>query len=359
MSAPKKVEIYNQKGAINIVEDGKKYPSGEEANAVIFSKEDLTISGSGKLYIIGNYAKGINCKDDLEVKNTSIYINSKDDALRGKDSLTIENAYLYVEAGADGLRTTNNTTEGKGTLSASCSELYLTTRQDGIQAATDLRVEKCSGVICAGEEMEGKENKKSAKGIKGENQVVILGGNICVVRSYEGIEGENVIIQGANLDITSSDDGINTSTNQESVTPKIEMEEGNIQINASGDGVDSNGDIEIKSGVLTIYGPTNDDNGALDYDGTMKTGAEATVLAVGSSGMAQGISEAESGSLEFTCDVDSEETLSIQNSDGNVVLSVDAPKGYKCVIYTSPEIKKDGSYSVYIGGTSLGNLSAK
>lgn len=41
--------------------------------------------------------------------------------------------------------------------------------------------------------------------------VTIVSGNILVKESYEGIEGLTIDIQGGDIDITSSDDGLNAA----------------------------------------------------------------------------------------------------------------------------------------------------
>lgn len=57
-------------------------------------------------------------------------------------------------------------------------------------------------------------------------------------------------------------------------------------IDASGAGIDSNGDLEVTGGVLTVYGPIASGDGALDYDGNSSiTGGK--VIAFGRGGMAQ------------------------------------------------------------------------
>ena len=47
---------------------------------------------------------------------------------------------------------------------------------------------------------------------------------------------------------------------------KITITGGEIHVNASGDGLDSNGDIEISGGTVYVYGPTSSGNGSLDYE---------------------------------------------------------------------------------------------
>ena len=65
---------------------------------------------------------------------------------------------------------------------------------------------------------------------------------------------------------------------------------GVISVSASGDGVDVNGDLEMTGGELYVNGPESGGDGALDYDGSF-TLTGGTVAAVGSAGMAQGVSD--------------------------------------------------------------------
>ena len=69
---------------------------------------------------------------------------------------------------------------------------------------------------------------------------------------------------------------------------------GILQINASGDGLDSNGDIVMTGGEVYVSGPTGDGNGSLDYSGECRIDGGLLFLA-GSTGMLQNPGE-DSGS---------------------------------------------------------------
>ena len=60
-----------------------------------------------------------------------------------------------------------------------------------------------------------------------------------------------------------------------------------LRIDAAGDGIDSNGSLQISGGTVYVDGPTDGGNGALDYDGSGEVSG-GTVVAVGSVGMAMG-----------------------------------------------------------------------
>ena len=47
----------------------------------------------------------------------------------------------------------------------------------------------------------------------------------------------------------------------------IRISGGDVKINASGDGIDSNGDLYLEGGTVLVEGPAGGGDGALDYDG--------------------------------------------------------------------------------------------
>jgi hypothetical protein len=129
--------------------------------------------------------------------------------------------------------------------------------------------------------------------------VTIDNGNFDIIKSYEGIEGAFITINGGDIRLVSSDDGINAAggndgSGQQQGRDKfssagnyeVRITGGYIFIDAAGDGLDSNGSLNIDGGTIIVNGPTNNGNGPLDYNGTSNiTGG--ILIAAGSSGMAQ------------------------------------------------------------------------
>ncbi|MFV0520084.1 MAG: carbohydrate-binding domain-containing protein, partial [Lachnospirales bacterium] len=62
-----------------------------EGNSVIFSKEDLTIDGTGTLNVVGNYKNGITSKDNLTINDGNFVVEATNNGIIGKDSLTVNN----------------------------------------------------------------------------------------------------------------------------------------------------------------------------------------------------------------------------------------------------------------------------
>lgn len=298
-------------------------------DGVVWSHEDLTINGSGSLAATSACGHGIVAKDDLSLVSGTITVNSEVDALQAKGVLAVNDGTYEIVAGDDGMHS--------------------------------------------------------------DEDLIVLGGSINVTESYEGLEGAEVTIQGGDIQIVASDDGINASgasqddtegsnastedvsqgemqqpvgnapsrdqaggtMDQADDTAYVLISGGTLKVNAEGDGIDSNGSLTVTGGETYISGPTNDGNGALDYAGTAAISG-GTVIAAGSIGMAQGFGdESTQGSALVTLSGNAGDTIEATDSEGNVIASYSPTKTFGCVVVSAPGMTSGSNYIVACGDKSV------
>lgn len=207
-------------------------------------------------------------------------------------------------------------------------------------------------------------------GVHSGEAVEINGGTITISESYEGLEGLTVTINDGDIDITSSDDGINAAggteemgfgrmgndSTEDTSTDEMWMEinGGYIHVLAGGDGIDSNGDITVNGGEVYIDGPSDNGNSAIDYgDRSACYVNGGTVVAIGSSGMAEDISD-DSDQQVMLVKLDSQKEAGeviLTDSDGNEIIIYTALKAYDCVIISAKDLEAGQTYTLTTSGT--------
>lgn len=387
--------------------DSLSSAADEEPNACLYAKDDLIIAGSGSLTVNANYNNGITGKDTLKIEGATVTVVSSNHGINGKDSCYVKGATVTVECGGDALRSTNDSDSTKGNIAVTDSVLRLTSGEDSIQAETTLYLRGVTANVIAGGGSSAKaDSETSTKGIKsgGDMQIVdgtyvidscddgihtnssvsiedgsftvstgddgihadetvtVSDGSIGITKSYEGVEGAVVNITGGDISINASDDGLNAAGGRDqsgfggrpdnfgnNSSYAINISGGRIEINALGDGIDSNGSLCISGGEVYVSGPTDNGNGALDYDGSASiTGG--TVIAAGSSGMAQNFgNESTQGSMFLTFSRVTEGSVTLCDADGNVLARYTPQKQYSCVVVSSPSLVLNGTYTVTAG----------
>ena len=121
-------------------------------SGAIHSEVDLEIGGKGTLTVVSENNNGIHSKDDLQVKNLTLYVACIDNALKGNDSATIEggNTTLIASCG-DCIKTTNSDISEKGNQRGSISIIggthTLYAACDGIDAAYNVSVDDSTTVL--------------------------------------------------------------------------------------------------------------------------------------------------------------------------------------------------------------------
>jgi len=387
-------------------------------NASLLVRRDLTIKGSGKLIVNGNANNGIGCRANLKIENGDIYSNAINNSIKGNDKVTITGGKFTIISQTDGIKTDEDSylQDDLGDIVITGGYFEIAVVSDGIQSERGLTISNATMKIKTGGGSSAKTTTESAKGLKAEKDLIIHSGTfnidcnddgfnsngtitihngtfniasgddgihaddfltvndgiINISKCYEGLESLNITINGGNIKVQSSDDGINISGGKDEsglndnrrppnkggfgrVDGTLTINSGDIYINSSGDGIDSNGDILITGGTIIIMGPTSNMDAAFDYDGTAKmTGG--TLIALGSSQMAQqpGSSSTQCSVLvKFSNNVVAGSGIKMETTSGTEIIKVTTLKTARSLVVCSPLLQKGISYRVNVNGSTL------
>ena len=136
------VEISAKKDTANVLTDSRSTGDEDAEGGAIYALCDLELKGNGSLSVISSYNNGVHGKDDLKIKNLTLYVKAINNAIKGNDSITITSGCITaISVGGDALKTSNSSLSSKGkqkgniTISGGTMNLYAAC--DGIDAAYD------------------------------------------------------------------------------------------------------------------------------------------------------------------------------------------------------------------------------
>ena len=210
-------------------------------DAVIFSKDDLVLNGVGTLKI-SSTDNGISGKDDVKVTGGTIEITCQSDGIEANDSIRIADGNITISTPKDGLHAENDEDESVGYIYIGGGTLNITAGDDAVHATTIIEID--AGTVG--------------------------------LQAAEGLEATWIQINGGDVNITASDDGINAGRKSSVYTPTAEFNGGNVTIDmGSGDtdAVDSNGNLIINGGTLTINAQS-----PFDYDGAVEKNGGTLII---------------------------------------------------------------------------------
>jgi len=121
-------------------------------SGAIHSDVDLEIGGKGALTVVSENNNGIHSKDDLQVKNLTLFVACIDNALKGNDGVEIEGGdTTLIASGGDCIKTSNSDVSEKGnqrgniTITGGTHTLYAAC--DGIDAAYNVSIDDSTTVL--------------------------------------------------------------------------------------------------------------------------------------------------------------------------------------------------------------------
>ena len=256
---------------------------GVEITAALFSRENLTINGTGMLAVTG--AKdGITSKDTLKITGGNITVDAKDDGIVGKDRVLIRDGNITVKSVGDGIKSTNDTDPDSGYIYIEGGKFDITSDGDGIDAQTsilitggDLNIKTGGGSanVTSSGQMQGGgffgrypqggsqsavKNSVSTKALKAGNYLDISGGTFNIDSADDALHSKDIMrINKGKFNISTGDDGVHANT-------KLEISGGEIVISKSYEGVEAQ-DISISGGYIDITSSDDGINAAGGSDG--------------------------------------------------------------------------------------------
>lgn len=377
-------ETENEEKGFVTIEDGEIIITS--AGDGVSAETTLTVTGGVISIISGGGSanaqqKTDNMRDWWDFDNSASDDNSAScKGLKAGKALVISGGSITIDAQDDALHT-------DGDMTISGGECILSTGDDGAHAALSLTV--LDGKITVLTSYEGLE----------ANQITLAGGELDITASDDGINanggsdgfsggfgggfgGRRSDMNSQSGDMTPPDnsnmqtppdgnapsgnpptmpgqDAADSTTTDDTTDkqPVLLITGGKITVNADGDGLDSNGDLRVEGGDITINGPSNGGNGALDI-GTENGGAGViaggTLIALGASSMAENF-----GSTSTQCvflvtmnSFGAGETITITDSQGNVLYTGVTVKSANSVVFSSADLVVGETYTVTIGSNS-------
>jgi len=376
------VSLYVKPGTTNRLSDGAS------SDATIYSTADLTLFGSGTLLIDGTSAHGIEGNDDVVIFNANLTIAAVGDGIKANDSVVLVDTAVTITAGGDGIQAKHDEDASKGYVAIIGSTIGIKADKDGVQASSLVLVQaglvsitaQDDGINAADEVLIDSGSVQiycQDDAVHADRSIIVNAGSVNVEQCYEGLEASSIAITGGSVRIVADDDGINTVSQNEATDSVagqfgfppmgrggFEASDGStfvltggyVFVDADGDGIDVNGGAYVSGGTLIVSGPVDSANGALDWAQNF-TVTGGTIVATGSSGMAQGIGTDStqygvSINLGSTCQAGT--AVAILDANGNQVVAIVPDKEYSNVVYSSPALQQGADYGVSVGGTVTG-----
>lgn len=401
----------------------------------IVCKDDLVVTGG--TYIVNSSSHGLDANDSVRIANANFTIDAGKDAIHCENTEDTAKGFIYIPSGSikaeaegDGIAasaylqieggeidllvgggaqngdkassgnyggfmgggpggmrpggsqgsstTTEDTVSMKGLKAAnslliSGGTFKIDSADDGIHSDVSVIINGGTFTLASGDDA-----------IHAEDTLTITSGKINVSESYEGLEALHIKINGGDIKLVASDDGLNAAggTDQSgteggrdgmfggghgggrpggmgggpggmsSGNGSIVISGGNLYVKASGDGIDANGTLEITGGYTVVCGPTQGDTATLDYDRSA-TITGGTFIGTGAAGMAQTFSDSEQGVIAVSVGNQSAGTrIVLKDKSGNIIIEYAPELNFAVVILSSPDVKKGESYSIMVGSES-------
>lgn len=257
-----KVFITLAPDSVNTLANGGTFTAIDENNidAAIFSKQDLTLNGSGSLTVTSPAGHGIAAKDDLAITSGTYTVASASHGIDANDSVRIASAAITIDAGKDGIHAENTDDSALGFVYIASGSLNINAQGDGVSAGAYMQIEGGSFDIVSGggsanaakhtsdswggfmggrrpdqpaASSSADDSGTSIKGLKAAGPLLLSDGSFIIDAADDAIHSNtSITVNGGTFEIASGDDAFHADEN-------LTVSGGTINITESYEGLEA------------------------------------------------------------------------------------------------------------------------
>ena len=370
--------------ADNTTASGASSDTGSETASSTSSDTDSENDSSTSSDTDSTSTKGIKSNGALYVNGGIFTINSADDSFHSNSDATINDGTYTISSGDDGMHADSALLVNGGTITVTESyegleglnitindgKIEITASDDGMNAAGGNDASGFGGR--GGDGFKGMQAPDAAQKPddtsdntsdntqkpNDTSDTAQTTGNITVAAQKSDSASDTAQTTGNITVASQKSDNISVASQDTDAASDDEMwmviNGGYVHVLADGDGLDSNGDLTINGGEVYVDGPSDNGNSAIDYGEKSSFYINGgTVVAVGSSGMAEDVSSDSKQQVAFV-KLDSQADagdVTLKDTDGNEIISYTAQKKYDCVIISTADLQAGQTYTLSASGS--------
>lgn len=338
--------------------------TGSETASSTSSDTDSEAASSTSSDTDSTSTKGIKSDGALYVNGGTFTINSADDAFHSNSDVTINDGTYTISSGDDGMHADSALLVNGGTITVTESyegleglnitindgKIDIAASDDGMNAAGGNDQSGFGGM--GGDGFKGMQAPDAAQ--KSDDTSDNTSDNTQKPNDTSDTAQTtgNITVAAQKSDSTSDTAQDTDATSEDEMWMVING--GYVHVLAGGDGLDSNGDLTINGGEVYVDGPSDNGNSAIDYGEKSSFYINGgTVVAVGSSGMAEDVSsesKQQAAFVKLDSQADAGDVI-LKDADGNEIISYTAQKKYDCVIISTAALKAGQTYTLSASGS--------
>lgn len=334
------------------------YGDGIQADTYVYisgGEYNITTHGEFVSYSSNNMSEyGLTSDDFKYVKSGNYYKRVATDEIRSLNSsyYALKNSVKGIKAGAIELDTDNDDVDDT-TVTSGDYKIYIAHLAKLNINSTDDCIHTNYGSVTI--DSANLTLYTYDDGAHADYDLLVNNSSISITKSYEGLEGANVTVDGVNTNIVSvsEDDGINAASDLVS-TNNIYINNGYLRVYASGDGLDANTALHINGGTIIVEGPGSG-NGSLDADQIYFNGG--IVLACSTSGMTERMSAIQNTFVYQGSTIAAGTKVSIIDANNNALLSYTLKQSCNQIIFSHPDMTTGQTYRILSGSTVVASIS--